>query len=302
MESSTVTIGLCVKNCGGFIAETLSSLMRQDLPHDRLELIVVDGYSTDETLDVIRKQVSETDLKCRIFYEKEGLGTARQIVVDNALGEYILWLDGDLVLSSNYVRKLTELMDKNPKVGIVKGKYSLTPGANHAATLEIYSRAAGKMVDFNSRIETDSMGTAGCIYRVQAIRQAGGFDKDIKGYGEDWDAEYRVRSAGWSLQTTDVYYQDYERRGLTWNSVWRKYLRRGLDSRFIIHKNRGSIELYKWIPPAALLSGLFHSLRLYKLTRNKIVFLLPIQYVFKMTAWCLGFVRTKSVPRLHQNS
>lgn len=291
MENPSVTIGLCVKNSGSLIEETLSSLLSQGFPLERLELIVVDGYSSDKTVDTIRGRISGTEIKCRVFYESKGLGTARQMVVDNALGEYILWLDGDLILSSSYLRKLTEFMDQNPKVGITKGKYSLTPGANHAATLEMYSRAAGKMIDFNSKIETNSMGTAGCIYRTQAIRQAGGFDKAIRGYGEDWDAEYRVRSAGWLLETVDAYYQDYERRGLTWNSVWQKYVRRGRDSRFFVRKNKGSIELYKWIPPAAFLSGLLYSLRLYRLTCRKIVFLLPIQHVFKMTAWLMGFMK-----------
>lgn len=294
MENPSVTIGLCVKNNGNLIKETLSSLLNQGFPLERSELIVVDGYSSDKTVDTIKKRISGTAIKCRVFYESKGLGTARQIVVDNALGEYILWLDGDLTLSRNYMRKLTEFMDRNPKVGIAKGKYSLTPGANHAATLEMYSRAAGKMIDFNSKIETNSMGTAGCIYRTEAIRQAGGFDKAIRGYGEDWDAEHRVRSAGWLLETVNAYYQDYERIGLTWSSVWQKYLRRGRDSRFFVRKNKSSIELYKWIPPAALLSGLLYSLRLYRLAHRKIVFLLPIQHVFKMTAWLMGFMRKQT--------
>jgi glycosyltransferase involved in cell wall biosynthesis len=270
----------------------MSSLIAQDFPFEHVELIVVDGCSKDRTLDIIKKYVLKVDMRCRIFHENQGLGEARQIVVDNANGEYIFWLDGDLVLSKDYLRILFQLISKNPRIGIAKGKYSLEPGANSVATLEIYSRAASKMVDFNSQIETNSMGTAGCIYRVQAIREIGGFDRGIKGYGEDWDAEYRVRVAGWLLSTVDVYYRDYERHGLTWKSIWRKYLRRGVDSRYILKKNRNAIELYKWTPPAALISGLFHALTLYKFTHKKIVFFLPVEQVFKMTAWYTGFLKT----------
>jgi hypothetical protein len=128
---------------------------------------------------------------------------------------------------------------------------------------------------------------------LKAIKQAGGFDKGIKGYGEDWDAEQRVSASGWSLCTLDVYYRDYERFGLTWKDVWRKYLQRGRDSLRIFRKNRGSIELYKWTPFAGLIAGLLHSSILYKLTHKKIAFLMPIQYAFKQSAWCFGFFKAQ---------
>lgn len=291
MTRPVVTIGICVKNNEDFIEETVASILAQDFPLELAEIIVVDGYSTDQTLNVIRRHLSEAKMNHRIFHEKEGLGVARQIVVENARGKYILWVDGDLVISKNYLRRLFHLMEDNSRIGIAKGKYALTPGANSVATLEIYSRAASKMVDFNSRIATDSMGTAGCIYRTMAIKEVGGFDQNIKGYGEDWDAEYRVRNAGWLLQTTDVYYRDYERRGLTWKTIWRKYTRRGLDSVYIRQRKHDPLEFLKWTPPAAFVSGVLHSLSLYRLTSRKIVFLLPLEHAFKMTAWNLGYLK-----------
>jgi len=287
-----------VRNCEAFIGETITSLIQQDFPLELMELVVVDGCSQDRTLDIIKAYASKTNMRNRIFFEKVGLGVARQIVVDKTEGDYIIWVDGDLVLSRDYVRRLFQLMEANPKVGIAKGKYSLVPGENYVATLEIYSRAASKMVNFDSNIKTSSMGTAGCIYRVEAIREIGGFDQAIKGYGEDWDAEYRVRAAGWLLRTADVYYRDYERRGLTWNDVWRKYLRRGYDSHLIFHKNPGSIEIYRWTPFAGLISGFLQSITLYKLTGRKIVFLLPFEHMFKLTAWCLGFGKRMHEPGL----
>lgn len=290
MTKPIVTIGLCVKNNESFIGETMESLVTQDFPFEFMELVVVDGYSKDNTIGVIKEYATKNSIICRIFFEREGLGVARQLVVEEASGEYIIWVDGDLVLSRDYVKGLYEFMQANPRVGIAKGKYSLEPGANYVATLEIYARASDKMVDFDSKIKTSSMGTAGCIYRVDAIRKAGGFDRHIKGYGEDWDLEYRISAAGWLLRTVDCYYRDYERHGLTWRELWRKYLKRGLDSRYIYHKSEGSIELYKWTPFAASVSGLFHSSMIYRLTRKKVVFLLPIQHFFKMTAWNIGFL------------
>jgi GT2 family glycosyltransferase len=259
-----------------------------------MEQIFVDGCSEDGTLAIIKNCAQKKEMCVKVFQqEQEGVGSARNVVIDNASADYIVWVDGDMVLSADYIGKLVDFMEQNPDVGIAKGKHSLNAGANWIATLEIYSRAASKMVDFNSTVKTGSkaMGTAGCIYRVGAIRQIGGFDENIKGAGEDWDAECRIKDAGWRLATAEPEYRDYERRGLTWKLIWSKFLQRGYSSHWLFHRKKRMSGLYRWTPIAAFMSGLTHSLMLYRLTRQKKVFILPIQYVFKMTAWWIGYLK-----------
>lgn len=287
-----VTLGMCVKNAETTVKQAMESVINQDFPHKFMQLIVVDGCSKDRTLSVVENCLGETDLQNKIFHENEGLGRARQIVVDNADGNYIVWVDGDMILSGDFVRKQVDFMENNPQVGIAKGKYEMTPGPDLLATLEIYSRAGAKLEDYNSQTaRSKSLGTSGCIYRVGAIRQAGGFDEKITGYGEDWDAEYRTRRAGWKLCTTQVRYRDYERLGLTWKNLWRRYWQRGYDLYRVFQKHKCVIRLYRMLPPAAFLSGLLKSLTLYKLTRRKIVYLLPFQHTLKNVAWWMGFAR-----------
>jgi glycosyltransferase involved in cell wall biosynthesis len=287
----TVTVGMCVKNAEATVKEALESVIDQDFPHEFTELIVVDGSSKDKTLSIVTDYLGKTDIKSRSFRENSGLGLARQIVVDNASGDYVVWVDGDMELSRDFVGRQVEFMETNPNVGIAKGRYGLLPGANLLATLEIYSRASDKMRNYNlEKTVTKSLGTSGCIYRVKALRQSGGFDKNIKGYGEDWDAEYRIRLAGWKLCTTQVQYRDYERFGITWKELWRRYWQRGHDLYDVLQKHRGVIKLYGMLPPAVLFSGIFKSLTLYKLTQRKIVFLMPLQNMLKMVAWWIGFI------------
>jgi glycosyltransferase involved in cell wall biosynthesis len=295
MMNSVVTVGLVVKNCEKYIKDAVTCILEQDFPHDLMELIVVDGYSQDNTIHIIKDGLSKTDLKCSFYFENKGLGEARQIVVDKATTEYILWLDGDMTISKDFIRKQVEFMDKNPKAGIAKGRHSLKEGANLLATLEIYARAASKMVDFNAEKTSrfKSLGTSGCIYRVKAIRQAGGFDDTIKGYGEDLDAEIRVKDAGWQLFMTAVTYQDYERKGIKLNELWRKYIRRGYDMHLFSQKHVGLVKLSKMSPPAAFVGGLFQSFTIYRLTNKKSVFLLPVQCALKNTAWCIGFATAR---------
>jgi glycosyltransferase involved in cell wall biosynthesis len=288
-----VTVGVCVRNAAFTIREAIESIIGQDFRHELMELVIVDGHSNDETLSIIKDLLNNTDIKSRIFYENKGLGYARQIVVDNARGAYIVWVDGDMIISKDYVRKQAEFMECHSEVGIAKGIQTVKPGSNLLATLETYSRAAGRMVDYTSeKAKSKSMGTSGCIYRVKAIRQVGGFDENIAGYGEDFDAEYRIRKAGWVLCTTDVQYYDYERGRILWKDLWLRYFKRGYDLQQVWHKKERIINPYKMLPPAAFLAGLVHSFKIYSLTNQKVVFLLPLQHAFKSTAWWVGYTRS----------
>lgn len=291
-----VTIGVCVKNNALTIREAIESIIGQDFPKGLMEIIVVDGYSSDGTLSIIKNYLRNSETHVKIFCARGGLGRARQIVVDNAEGEYIVWVDGDMVLPKNYVKNLVQYTDQHFDVGIAKGTPSLSFSSNLLGTLEAYSRAIGKIVYFGSRkaIHSGVLGTSGAIYRTRIVRKIGGFDKDIRGYCEDWDVELKVKEAGFALQLVDSEYLDYERCGLTWKNLWSRYWHRGYDTHYFIHKNKNKrlIKHYRMFPPAAFLAGILHAHALFRLTRKKIVFLLPFQYLFKMTAWYFGFIKS----------
>ncbi len=288
-----VTIGICVRNCEDLIGESVESIMNQDFPHELMEAIFVDDGSEDKTLSIIQELVSNIGIQSKIFHTSwKGLGHVRNIVAENAKGEFILWVDGDMVLEKDFVGKQVEFMTQHPEVGIAKGRQALEPGGNLLSTLETYARAAGRNIDYKSKkARSKALGTGGAIYRTKALRKAGGFDGNLKGYGEDFDLELRVRGAGYSLSTIDAKFLDYERYGLTWKGLWNRYWLRGYYIYSFFQKNRGILKHYRLFPLAAFLLGLIHACALFKLTRKKAVFLLPLQYVFKMTAWYFGFIR-----------
>jgi len=291
-----VTVGVCVRNCADTIHEAIESIMAQDYPHEFMVLILVNDGSDDETLAIIKDYASKLDMKVKIFHHKwRGIGFSRNVVMENAIGDYIVWIDGDMKIPSNYVRKLVEFMDKHPTVGIAKGKQSLKKGANLLGTLEGYSRAASRMVDYQSeKAKYKSLGTGGAIYRLKAIKEAGGFDEKLRGYGEDFDAEIRIKAKGWKLAVVDAEFSDYESYELKWQDLWRRYWFRGFYSYFFLKKNRDALKLYNMIPFIAALSGLFYLLKIYKLTKNVLSFLLPVLSVYKATAWCVGYISAHS--------
>jgi len=286
-----VTLGMCVKNSEKTIRDAIDSILSQDYPHENMELIVVDGYSEDNTLNTLKDTLRNIDVKTKIIQEKEGLGRARQIVVDNALGEYIIWVDADLILSNHFVTIQVEFMSKNPNVGIAKGKYETYRTGSHENLVEILENTEFLLHTMSiGETNSKSLGTSGCIYRVKAIKQVGGFDQNFKGAGEDQDAEYRVRAAGWSIHITQAVF--YEKRRQTWRSLWHEYFWHGYGCSYLFKKNRETINIYKFLPPIAIVLELLHVPAAYKLTKNKATLLLPFHYIFKRIAWYLGFMKS----------
>lgn len=295
-----VTVGLCIRNCQDTIVETLDSILAQDFPPALLEAILVDDGSEDSTLSIVQECVSKMDFDSRVFSSRwMGLGLARQIVVDNAQGKYVVWVDGDMTLSKGFIRKQVDFMEKNPSVGIAKGKCGFSPNESLVGFLEnvpfvvFHNQQEG-------RILKKLLGTGGAIYRIESIKDAGGFDLRIKGAAEDVDLEHRIRNAGWTVCVSRAIF--YEKRPRTWKNLWSKYIWYGYGMHYALHKAREIERLYEMSPPAALLEGFFCSVSAYKLIPRKTVFLLPLHFLFKMTAWSLGYIQSHASSYGHLNT
>jgi glycosyltransferase involved in cell wall biosynthesis len=288
-NSVVVTVGFCIKNAESLVKKAIDSLCNQTFPAQQTELIVVDGNSKDKTVKTIKENLKAAFGSVKIYSESSGLGFARQMVVDRASGKYIVWLDADMTLSSDYLENQINFMETHPHVGIAGGKYNVHIGHGLAADLENIVYAVDSV--YGQRGNTSKFGclpgAEGAIYRVAAIRQVGGFDLKIKGAAEDTEMAYRVRAKGWELTMTKETFTESTRS--TWQSLWSQYVWYGRGGHFIFHKDPNALNLLQMTPIAGFLAGILRSPGAYLLTHNKSFFLLPIHYTYKRLAWLFGF-------------
>lgn len=293
-----ITIGMCVRNCEKVIDNAINSIMIQDFPHNSMELIFVDDGSTDKTLAILQDYVSRIDIRTLLLHtEWRGLGPARQLIVRNANGKYILWVDGDEALSTNYVRKQVDFMENNPRVAVTGGIMSIDDATNMLINLELVRFNIDHLLFEKPRSflwKTVKLpGTGGSTFRMDALQEVKGFDESIRGSGEDMDIVKRIELAGWSIKLNEAVF--YEKKGemMTLSDLWSKYFWYGFGSYGSYLRNRATFLLPRMTPLAGFLTGFFYSVLAYKLMRKKIYFLLPFLFFFKMTAWCLGFAKSQ---------
>ena len=85
------------------------------------EVVVVDNNSNDNTKEVAN---SYRKFVKYVFEGSTAFTKARMTGAENASGEYLLYLDDDVILNKGSLRKIIEIFSKNPKCGVIAGKVS----------------------------------------------------------------------------------------------------------------------------------------------------------------------------------
>lgn len=104
-------------NQGQFIEETIRSLLLQGYPD--LEYLILDGGSTDGTLDVIRKY--EKHLTSWVSEADEGQSDAINKGFARCTGELMNWLNSDDLLLPGALRAVAEAAHRDPEAGVYVG-------------------------------------------------------------------------------------------------------------------------------------------------------------------------------------
>ena len=114
MKPVKVSVIIPVYNTELYVRQTIQSILGQTL-HD-IEIITVDDGSTDNSLSIL-SELAEQDHRIKIFAHKnQGVSVARNIVLEQASGEFIYFMDSDDLLEKDtleicYQKCLDEQLD-----------------------------------------------------------------------------------------------------------------------------------------------------------------------------------------------
>ena len=106
-----VSIIVTVYNTEKYVEECIISIINQT--YKNTEIILIDGGSTDRTHEICQKYESKYKNIRLIYKENEGVSAARNRGIEEATGEYILFIDGDDWIENNTVEVLVELEEEN---------------------------------------------------------------------------------------------------------------------------------------------------------------------------------------------
>jgi len=167
---------------GEYIRRLLSKLTRVDHP---LEIIVVDGGSSDETVKTAKHF---TDKVYKI--NQRGIAKARNYGAYQSKGEILVFLDADVTPSSDFVEKTLKTFQDS---GIVGATCNIMP--RHPRTFElIFFRLYNRLIQFCAVFKPHSRGEFLAVRRVDFLK-VGGFNESLACL-EDHDFVFRVSKLG----------------------------------------------------------------------------------------------------------
>jgi glycosyltransferase involved in cell wall biosynthesis len=163
-------------NTERYIGQCIESLLNQEYPTERYEIIFINNNSTDSSADIIRRHP-----RIKLISErKRGSYTARNRGLQVANGEIIAFTDSDCVPSADWLNKI-ESATANPDTGIVIGKYQTARESFLLSMLEDYENEKNNYI-FTSGIKELYYGyTRNMAVRRGLFDEAGPFLERARG-------------------------------------------------------------------------------------------------------------------------
>lgn len=184
-----------------FIGKCLDSIIAQNYPKEKLEVLVIDGMSKDRTREIIKNYSQKYSFISLLDNPKKFIPSALNIGVKNSNGEIIIRMDSHAVYDKDYVSKCLEYLEKY-KADNVGGGIKTIPFKNTIIAKSIalslshpfgvggsHFRMGSKKI---RRVDT----IFGGCYKKEIFKKIGLFNENLIGGSEDMEFNLRLKRAG----------------------------------------------------------------------------------------------------------
>jgi glycosyltransferase involved in cell wall biosynthesis len=222
-----LSVIVAVKDGEQVLRSCLQALAASDLPRGLWELIVVDDGSLDGTATIAAEHA---DLLVRLPGPPHGPAYARNRGVEASLGGILVFVDADVCVHRDALRRIAWVFADRPELGAVFGSYDAAPPA--PGVISQYRNLRHHFVHHREAGPAETFWAALGGVRREVFARAGRFDEwhFPRPQIEDIELGYRIRRLGhpilldaaiegthlkrWSLR--DVVAADLRDRGVPW--------------------------------------------------------------------------------------
>ncbi len=154
-------------NQADYLEQTILSVLEQDYPN--IEYLVVDGGSTDGSVEIIKKYADR--ITWWVSEKDKGQADALNKGMGRAKGEIVAWLNSDDVYQPGAIRQAVEVLQQNPEVGMAYSKlHSIDRWG------EVFNTISYQQFDLLDLLTFQIIGQPTVFMRHEILRKAGSLD------------------------------------------------------------------------------------------------------------------------------
>jgi glycosyltransferase involved in cell wall biosynthesis len=201
-----VSIVIPCRNEALSIRACLSSVLASKYPHDRMEVFVADGRSTDGTRTVL-SEISKTDARLRTI-DNPDLTAPRALnrAIAASRGVYILRVDAHSVIEPSYIASLVQFLEQHPEAWGAGGRMETRPETDGPFAAAITTVLSHRFGVGNSSFRTDGKSldpirvdtVFNCCWRREVFARVGIFHEQLS-RSQDIEMSSRIAKAGGTL-------------------------------------------------------------------------------------------------------
>jgi GT2 family glycosyltransferase len=244
-----VSIVVPARNESDAILFCLDGFAKQTWPKSRLEVIVADGQSTDDTQSKVATFAADHQWVKIVTNPKQRASAAFNLGISHATGDVICLFSAHGIPAIDYVAKCVEVLCETNAAG-VGGPLSPAPSAtpqSRAIGAAVHSPfgMASRFRFSRGRAEVDTIGHP--AYRRDAVEATGRFDESLE-RNSDFEFNWRMRRAGFRLILDPKIQSAYQARA-DLRSLARQYWDYGRWKAEVVHSHPASIRPRQLVPP-----------------------------------------------------
>lgn len=240
-----------VFNEADHIEDAVRSVLANDIAGDRIEILVVDGMSSDGTREVVEALWRDDDRVRLLDNPERTVPFALNRALRVASGDVIVRVDGHAQVAANFIRSCLAELDAHPECGCVGGAIE---NVNVSETARAISLAMSSPFGVgNARFRTG--GAEGYVdtlafgaYRREVFGRVGRFD-EVLTRNQDDEFNYRLLRAGYRIWLSPRIRSRYIVRA-EFPKLFRQYYQYGYWKVYVNRKHSAVTNLRQLVPVA----------------------------------------------------
>lgn len=244
-----VSIIIPCRNEENYICLCLESIIANDYPKDRLEVLIVDGMSEDGTRAIVQNYVRQHSFVRLLDNPKKVTPFALNIGIREARGEIVARIDGHCLVARDFVRQNVAVLAEHPEALSVGGPIVHTAHSLFGRAIAVamsHPLGVGKASHRFSNYEGYAEGAQFPAVRRWVFERIGKFDEDMV-RNQDDEFNFRIIQSGGKIYVTPRIRYAYfvrERAKL----LFRQYFQYGFWRIPVIKKHRRPTSLRQIAP------------------------------------------------------